>query len=285
MPGLGLVEATDFSVRLSVRAANCLGRAECITLSTLAALTPEKILDLPSVGTNVAEEIFSVAASEWAASYLTATERALRDRSAGVASDDRGSINVAARDLADALAEVEAIGGFIAFRRRRLDIDNPTQSKVAMELGVSGSRVSRLERAVHSKLSRKLRDNDWAITKAVSSLRERLGSLALLNDLDDILAAIDPAGAVLSDDLPHRRVLLLDLAGYQVSGQWVLGPEIESLTQAILSDLTKEGQVDIESARQSLVRLGIKEVIQLPWIINQPDFRVVDGKLLRVSVE
>jgi hypothetical protein len=281
-PGLGLVEAPTFSVGLSVRAANCLGRADAVKLMALARLTPAEIFALPKVGVNVCEEILLAAAGEWAMSYLTADQaESAMDQLTNSTSGSADTVVSAPHALRDAFMELEKITGFTVFRRRRLDPDKPTQSTVAMELRVSGSRVSQLERRIQSKVAVRLRDPAWPISEVVKLLRDRLGSVAPSSELTRTFTSVDPTGMVLSDGLPHRRILLLRLAGYRLTDEWVLGPDIESLTRAVLAGLTDDGPLDVDLARGSLSQLGIRAELQLAWIISQREFRVVDGKLTR----
>lgn len=281
-PGLGLIEAPKFSVGLSVRAANCLGRADAVNLMALARLTPAEIFALPKVGASVCEEILVGAAGEWATSYLTADQvESATDQPANSASGGTDSIVNASHVLSDAFIELEKMAGFEVFRRRRLDPDKPTQSTVATELRVSGSRVSQLERRIQSKVAVRLRDPAWPISEVVELLRDRLGSVALSSELTRTFTSVDPTGMVLSDDFPHRRILLLRLAGYRLADEWVLGPEIESLTRAVLADLADDGPIEVDLVRGSLSQLGVRAELQLAWIASQREFRVVDGKLTR----
>lgn len=287
LPGVGVAESPAFSIKLSVRAANCLGRADSDRLSALAGMTPADILELPEVGVKVAEGILAVALSEWAAAYLASVETSPpADRPAnrappGCLDGEDGQASIMTTDLARAFSEVEKASGFDVFCRRWLDPDRPTQSEVAMELGVSGVRISQLERAVQKMLAKRLRDGDWPVSRAVSGLRSRLGSVALPSELSDALAALDPTGVILSDDFPHRRALMLQLADYRVSGEWVLGPDIEFLTNAVLGRLAESGPAALEEVSLQLARLGIRQALQLAWIVGQPGFRIVDGELVR----
>jgi hypothetical protein len=279
LPGVGLVESPGFSVRFSVRGANCLARAGSSKLSALAGLTPAEILALPEIGVKTGEEILAIAISEWAASYLSSVE----DSQAGIPRGDGGESLDSIVDLADAFAEIEKSSDFAVFRRRRLDAERPSQSKLAMELGVTGSRVSRRERAVQAMLSKRLRDDGWPISKAVKEMQSRLGSVALLNDLRDALISLDTDGVVFSDAFPHRKALLLHLGGYRISGEWVLAPDMESLTMAVLDRLTEDGPVELEPVDTHLAQLGVRKVLRLPWIISQPGFRIVDDQLVKAS--
>ena len=284
MPGLGLVESPHFAIRLSVRAANCLARADAGTLTALAGQTPAEILALPDVGLKTGEEILLAVADEWAASYQasgddrTPGEEVRNSKRAGSSGQAEGN---KVTELANAFGELERAGGFHAYRRRQLDPDHPSQSKVAEELDVSGSRISQNERAIRALLSRRMRDDAWPISSAVAEMREQLGSVALSRELEAVLEVLDPTGAVLSDDLLHRRALLLQLSGYRISGEWVLGPDIELLTMAVLAGLTESGRADLDFVGRHLARLEIRRVLQVPWIISQPGFQVVDGEILR----
>jgi Bacterial RNA polymerase, alpha chain C terminal domain len=70
LPGLDLIDAPTFSDRLSVRAANCVLRAEVGTLGALAQMTPASILGLPNLGPKTGEEILAALISEWTSAYL-----------------------------------------------------------------------------------------------------------------------------------------------------------------------------------------------------------------------
>lgn len=69
-PGLELIDAPAFSDRLSVRAANCVLRAEVGTLGALAQMTPASILGLPNLGPKTGEEILAALIAEWASAYV-----------------------------------------------------------------------------------------------------------------------------------------------------------------------------------------------------------------------
>lgn len=290
LPGLGLGESPHFSIRLSVRAANCLARVNVTTLTALAGMTPAAILEMPEVGLKTVEEILLVAVDSWAVSYLTSVEdSAYGDRPKSRASSDSdaeiGQWGVSTISLADAFTKIEQVSGFGVFRRRQLDPDHPTQAKVAKELGVSGSRVSQQERTMQMRLLRRMRNNDWPIARAVDGMQNRLGAVAFLDELQEALAVLDPTGKVLPDDLPHRRMLLLHLGSYCISGQWVLGPDIESLTKAVLGGLSENGPTNLDRVNGHLARLGIREEVRLPWIISQPGFQIVNDELVRAVGE
>lgn len=288
LPGLGLVESPYFSTRLSVRAANVLIGANAGTLSALAGTTPVEILALPNLGRRSVAEILLVVLGEWASSYLASVEdhppRRERTRH-GVSADadDPEAERRRLSDLADAFSELEEGSAFFAFRRRQLDDERPSQAAVAEQLGVSGSRISHLERATRALLAKQMREKESPIAAAVSEVQERLGSVAFKKELEHALESVDPTGGVLSDALPHRRVLVLKLADYRISGEWVLGPDIELLTKAVLDGLTENGPADLDFVGRHLGRLGIRKVLRMPWIINQPGFQIADGRVLRSS--
>ena len=80
LPGLGLIESPRFSIRLSVRAANCLARANAITLTALAGMTPTEILALADMGKKTGEEVLLAILGEWATPYLDSIEDRLTRR-------------------------------------------------------------------------------------------------------------------------------------------------------------------------------------------------------------
>lgn len=285
LPGLGLVESPHFSIRLSVRAANGLSRAGAERLATLAGMSPAELLELPDVGIKTAEEVLRAVVGEWAASYLGSVEGgyvAVGEPEEGTGTRaDAGAERDRLRDLAEAFASLEGVMGFAAFRRRWLDPDRPSQSAVGEELGVSGARVSQNERGVRALLAEKVRDSDWPIAAAVGRLKRWLGPVALVNELEAALAEIDPTHRVVSADLPHRRSLLLQLGGYRPSGAWVIEPDIEQLTRAMLRGLTEDGPVELDFVGRQLARLGIRDVLHMPWIISQSGFQIADGRILR----
>lgn len=286
LPGLGLVESPHFAIRLSVRAANCLARAEISTLAALAGMTPASIYALPEVGVKTTEEILLVAVDEWASSYLALTDESLPS-AASEQAPPGGSAADAERErliaLADAFLDIERASGFVAFRRRQLDSDRPSQPTVAQELGVSVPRISQNERAIRELLRKKMKDSSWPISSAVAEMREKLGSVALRSELEDVLTLIDPTTKVLFQDLAYRQQLLLLLADYRLAGEWVFDADISSLTRGVLNVLTEHGPVDLAVAGRHLAKLGVREDIQIRWIAAQSCFRVLDGEIHRAK--
>ncbi len=287
LPGLGLVESLTFSVRLSVRAANSLGRVNAETLSALAGLTPADILARPDVGPKTGEEILAAAISEWATSYLDQGQQEQAERHAG-GEDALSGENVRRswRDLASAFARIEQAVGFEAFRHRQLDPgSHPTQAAVAAELGISPERVAHYEKAIRVVLAKQVRDRQSPFSIAVDYLKSRLGPLAQPQDLNEALATIDPAEKVMPESMPQRRALLLRLAGLRLSSEWVVDVEMESIIEALLRGLTENGPVELEVLGGHLTRLGFRETLRLPWIAGQPGFQMLDNKLTRIAEE
>ncbi|HXR31104.1 MAG TPA: DNA-directed RNA polymerase subunit alpha C-terminal domain-containing protein [Solirubrobacterales bacterium] len=278
LPGLDLVYAPSFTDRLSVRAANSLGRVRASTLTSLAALSPWEILRLPNVGEKSVREILSVVIAEWASAYLEQTEgRASSHPSKGLEIPARKP-----RSLANALASFEQTGGFLAFKRRHLDPGKrPSLAAVGAELDVTPERVRQMQKAAWALLSRRMQQEDSPIRHAVERLHERLGSLASAAELKNALEEIDPLGEALPDGMPHRLTMLLLLAEYHVSEEWVVGPDIEVLTNAVLSMLTESKSANLENIGRYLSRLGVREDLQLPWIRQPVRISIIDGDLVR----
>jgi hypothetical protein len=204
-------------------------------------------------------------------------EHALRELTRfGTAVDSRTA------GLSDAFAEVEEKAAFETFRRRQLvPGKNPTQLEIAAELGISAIRVSKHESAVRAMLSKRMQDKDSPISIAVEEMRDRLGAVAQPKELRKVLGTIDRDGEALTKAMPHRKALLLKLAGYRLSAEWVLDTEIENLTKLVLDALTERGPVDLDSVDRQLTRLGVRKDLQLPWITSQLGFRIADGKLVQ----
>jgi hypothetical protein len=75
LPGLPLIDAPNFSIQLSVRAANAILKADLATLRALATRAPVDLLALPSLGKKTVEEVLAAVVSEWAAAYLGEDEK------------------------------------------------------------------------------------------------------------------------------------------------------------------------------------------------------------------
>ncbi len=278
LPGLDLVDSLSFTDRLSVRAANCVARAGASIMTSLAALSPWEIFRMQNVGRKTIEEILSAVIFEWASAYLRLAE----DHTSTRLNKLNTPLRKSGPSLAEAFASLERTPGFVAFKRRRLEPSNvPTLAVVSADLGVTPERVRQMQNAVETLLSKRMQKEDWPIRGAVDMLHGRLGSVAHPTELRDAIAEIDHAGEALPDDMPHRLALLLRLAEYHVSDEWVLGPDIESLTKTVLSTLTESGSSDLERTARHLTQLGVRAELQLPWIVSQYGFRIVDGDLVR----
>lgn len=285
LPGLSLITAPNFSIRLSVRAANPILRVGAGTLKALAGMTPAAILSLPHIGKKTAEEILAAAVSEWAAAYLDQGEedRVQPPLGEGVAPPIQ-NVERRQHDLADAFARIEQAVGFEAFRRRQLDsASSPTQSEVGIDLRISSERVAHYERTIREMLSKQMRSKQSPLSIAALDLQDRLGALARPQDLKEALAAIDPAKRTMPESMPHRRALLLWLAGFRLSADWVVDIEIEGIVDALLRGLTECGPTDLDVIERQLARLGVREDLRLPWIVSQPGLRVVGQELTRVD--
>jgi Bacterial RNA polymerase, alpha chain C terminal domain len=282
LPGLDLVDSPSFTDRLGVRAANCIGQAKARTLTWLASLTPDAICHRPNVGKKTLEEILGAVVAEWASAYLW---QAQSGSSAGGSTKEPQWANKRPRDrsLSSAFADLERAPGFTVFKQRQLESEEgPTLKEAAAKLGISGSRVGQKEAAIRALLSRRMRDSEWPIRLAAERLQRCLGSVAHRAELIDALAEVDGDEGALFDALPHRSALLLWLSGYRVAGEWVLGPDIEDLTTTVLRALTERGLASVDQVGQHLSRLGVREELQLPWILSQYGFRILDGELMRI---
>jgi hypothetical protein len=252
------------------------------SLKAVAAITPEMIFQVPRIGTETGEEVLAVALSEWAMAYLDEDgPTRVEPRSSR---EDAPKVMPEPRDLAKDLAGIERAVAFEAYRRRQLDPNaSPTQSEVAADLDISPERVAHYERTIRGMLERQMRKKQSALLSAAAYLQEHLGVLARPQELDSALVELDPADMVLSEDMPHRRMLLLGLAGLRSSAQWVVDVEIEGIIEALLRGLTESGPADLDALDRQLTRLGVREELRLPWIVTQPGYQVVDGDLVRID--
>jgi Bacterial RNA polymerase, alpha chain C terminal domain len=266
MPGLGLVQSPTFMDRLSVRAANSLARAGVSRFASLGPRTPAEIQTAPHVGPGTLEEILAAVAVEWASAYLRHDDELERRKP---------------RALANAFWELEQMPGFQTFRRRCLDAGTPpTLAELATDEDLSRQAVSGRETRVRAALEKQMVDSDWPLRIAVDEIRHRLGSVAHLREVDDAFTALDSRGEALLRSAPHRRNMLLWLADYRLDGEWLLGPDIESLTTVILSTFANSGSSSLDAAGRQLALLGVREEVQVPWILSQHGFRAIDGKLV-----
>lgn len=223
MPGLGLIQSPTFMDRLSVRAANCLARADVSGLASLGPRTPAEIQVVPHIGSATLEEILAAVAVEWASAYLHHDDDLERRKP---------------RALANAFWVLEQMSGFQTFRRRCLDAGRPpTLAELAADEHLSPQGVSAREARVRAALEKRMVDGDWPLRIAVDEIRHRLGAVAHLREVDNAFTALDGRGEALLRSAPHRRNMLLWLADYRLDGEWLLGPNIDCLTKVILSAL------------------------------------------------
>lgn len=268
LPGLDrLDEEISLPQHLGVRAANCLGRYGAGSLGALATLTPSEISALPHAGPRTVREILALAMSEWAATYL---------RNTGSSSEnDRPK-----QSLAAAFEEVEAKPNFAVFRRRQLEAGSrPSCDRLAAELGISRQAVSQKEMAMKAQLMRSMRNAEWPVRLAVEELHSCLGTVARPLEMERALAAIDGDRDGPETGADHRRALLIHLAGYRVGSEWVLGPDIESLTDVVLTAMAGSGTDSLDAVCRHLTALGVRKELQLPWVFSRHGFRIVDGEL------
>ena len=232
-------------------------------------------------------EVFTVAARAWAGAYLGEGDpdsTGSPGRSSGsdlvvTGRTDRG------RDLVLAFEDLEGSPGFDVLRRRSLEDtgERPSQARLAGELGVAKQRISQKQVAIERLLARRMGEADWPIRVAAEEVRGRLGAVARPTELEGAFLAVDPDGRALSPSLPYRRGLLLQLAAYRTTEEWVLGPDIESLTRIVLTASVEGDHADLDAVGRHLSRLGVREEMQLPWILGQWGFRLIDGKVVRSS--
>jgi hypothetical protein len=212
------------------------------------------------------------------AEHLPASvEHALRQLS------ERGALSeqAAKPPLGQAFEELERIPGFAAFSRRHLDAGaSPNLAELAAEQGVSKSRVHSTDAKIRKTLSRRMREDEWPLRVAVDEMRRQIGSVARPAELDEAFAMLDPDGKTLPQHLPHRRSLLLWLGDYRQTEEWVLGPDIECLTKVILHSFANSGSASLNRAGRQLSLLGVREELQMPWILSQYGFRIIAGELV-----
>jgi hypothetical protein len=202
--------------------------------------------------------------------------------------NERGALTEqgATPSLAQAFEEVEGMSGFLAFRRRHLDAGiSPNVADLASEQGVSKKKVYSTDAKIRSALSRRMREDEWPLRVAVDEMRRQIGSVARPAELSEAFAMLDPDGKTLPQHPPYRRALLLLLGGYRQTEEWVLDPDIECLTKVILSGLADSGSASLDRAGRQLVLLGVREELQMPWILSQYGFRIIAGELVGTAAE
>jgi hypothetical protein len=184
--------------------------------------------------------------------------------------------------LEQAFIELEETPGFRTFERRQLDdpADRPTLAELAEELGTSSSRQGQLEASVRRKLARQMQVPTWPIRLAVEELREMLGTVAGSNELDKAFASLDSGTLQEPSGHSRRRRLLLWLCDYRIDGEWILSPDIERLTAIILDAVASGENTGFDTASRHLSLLGVREDVQLPWILSRSGFRLIDDKIV-----
>lgn len=187
--------------------------------------------------------------------------------------------------LESAFLELEATAGFTVFERRHPNSSAkpPSLSALAREMNVTRSRMKQLETSVQRALARGMKDPDWPIRLAAEQLRERLGTVARPGELDDAFANLDPGHAAGPSTKARRRALLLQLCDYRVDEEWVVGPDIESLTDVILTAAANGEQTDLDAVGRHLTLLGVREEVQLGWILSRGGFRIIDRRIVSIS--
>jgi RNA polymerase alpha subunit len=270
LPGLDLLEDRRLFDRLGVRAMNCLFRTGAGNVQALAALAPSEIGALQHAGTRTVDEILTVVIREWAASQLAESGPPPR-------------AEPKTPDLAAAFEDLEARPGFAVFRRRRLEADpRPTCRQLATELGITHQAVWQREATIEAGLKKSMRSADSPIRIAVEELRGHLGAVARPGELRRAIAELDRNRRTLEPD--HRRALLIHLAEYRIGPEWVLAPDIESLTDVVLATHAHSGAGALDAVGRHLTALGVREELQLPWIVSRHGFRIIDGELLSAAV-
>jgi len=193
-----------------------------------------------------------------------------------------GSEGQARFGLEHAFVELEKTPGFTVFRQRRLarSARRATYRELAAELGVTRSRIGQLGASFERELELQMREPDWPIRLAAEQLRERLGAVARSEELDGVFSDLDPNQVLEPRVHPHRRELLLWLCDFRVGDEWILGPDIEALTDIVLAAVADREHADLDAASRHLAQLGVREEMQLRWIVSRTGFRIVDGRIV-----
>lgn len=273
-PGLDLVKCPEFSDRLSIRAVNRVVGVGSAGPKVVADATPESLGAIEGVGPRTVEEILAAVASAWASEYLDPVPNPPEIKARPVGT-------TAPLNLALAFEELEARRNFDVFARHQLsEGSKPTVRALGVERGVSGGRIQEMVSVIGRLLSKSMNDREWPIRIAVDGLQDHLGSVARPKELPAAFAAVDPSGRGLPETMPHRRILLLQLSDYKVSGEWVLGPNIENITTVVLEAVVRDGAADLDTVSSHLSRFGIREELQLPWILSRHGFRIIDSEVV-----
>jgi hypothetical protein len=184
-------------------------------------------------------------------------------------------------DFEHAFVELEAVPGFSVFRQRQLEGSvSPTMVELAGEMGLAHTRVAQLEKSFKRKLTRHMQEEDWPIRLAADQLCETLGAVAHSNELDEAFANLDRGHTLELPTHAHRRALLLWLCDYRTEMEWILWPDIEDLTDVILAAVAKRERSELDAATRHLTRLGVRDGIQLRWILSRVGYRIVDDQIV-----
>ncbi len=280
LPKLDTAEAPLWEGCLSTRAMNSLSRAGVKTWADLAMMSPESLLLLPNLGSGTLYEIFAVAVREWAKTFIATAPAIPAMVDANGSSRQRG----VPEDLADAFEGLEkGTPDFEIFRRHRLaEGHTPSLRTLGVEAGISGERVRQRESRVQKAIAERMLDHEWPVRTAVDLLSKRLGVVAQLRELSDVLAEMDADGRAFIE-APHRKALLLHLADYRASGAWVYKIKFDVRTDALLTDLTKEGPANLEQCFIEMGRLGLRNEVGQDWLESRSGFRVAGEFLVRNS--
>jgi hypothetical protein len=279
--GLELVEPTRFWESLGVRTCNVLGRSGFTVWSDFCRTSATAIGELRGAGPETIEETVRATAREWATAHLSRwgamwADEGSRRPPAPRPGEERGPIG-----LDSAFVELERMPGFHAFNQRRLQPGRPrTYREIAAEFGRSRNAITADPGRVERTIRRRMKDEAWPIAVAVGRLKDRLGSLARPAELDESLAILHRDTGALPKNAPQRQRLLLHIAKYRVSEEWILGPDVETLTPAIINAIAGDESADVETIAGHLSAIGIREHLQLQWLASQPGYRIVAGELV-----
>jgi hypothetical protein len=187
------------------------------------------------------------------------------------------------RELARLLGALESeTPDFDLFRRRVLAAERPTLRQLGVELGVSGERVRQREKRAREAVAGRLRAEGSGVGRAVSALRARLGALARIEELEEVMAAIEAQGCTRGSAL-DRRALLLFLTGHEVRGGWVQGVGLVHKAKAALVALTNDGPAALGDCCRALGHLGVREELRCPWLADHPGFVILGEQVARES--
>lgn len=236
--GLEAVRQTLGEGGVGTRAFNALARAGVGAWGDLATVRPATILTVPNIGPQSLEEVLTGALRAWALASLGDGPREPPPELSfePPASPPRPRRPWYGGDLAHTFEGLDRrLPGFDLFRRHTLSgADRPTLRELGAESGISAEGVRKREAHVREALAELMEDPEWPLRVAVDLLRERLGPLAPVEELDAALAELDRRGAAITPH-PERRALLLWLAEYRVAGDRVVrGHQVLDVTVTIL---------------------------------------------------